>query len=114
MTHQEQLRADTRAQALKALAHPTRIFIVDLIEHEGPHCVQDLTRRVGADISTISRHLSILKQAGILTDRKEGTTVYYSLACGCITDFMSGLEGLLRAKQRRDEAAYDATLPPLA
>lgn len=105
------MRADTRAAMLKALAHPTRIFIVDVIEQHGPRSVQELTTMVGADMSTVSRHLAILRQAGILTDRKEGTTVYYSLACGCIAAFMSGLEGLLRARQMRDQQAYAATIP---
>lgn len=109
MTEQEQLRADTRAAVLKALAHPTRIFIVDVIDRDGPRRVQDLTELVGVDISTISRHLSILKNAGILVDRKEGTTVWYSLSCRCIGDFMAGLEGLLRARHVRDQAAYAAT-----
>lgn len=110
MTAQEKLRADTRASVLKALAHPTRIFIVDLIDREGPHRVQELTEKVGADASTVSRHLSVLKHAGILSDRKQGTTVYYSLSCGCIADFMSGLERVLQARQVRDQAAYQATL----
>lgn len=65
---------------------------------------------VGVDASTISRHLSVLKGAGILRDRKEGTTVYYSLSCGCIGEFMKGLEGLLRARHMREQEAYDATL----
>lgn len=110
MTKQERLRAETRADVLKALAHPTRIYIVDLIDREGPHRVHDLTQKVGVDTSTVSRHLSILKNAGILSDRKEGTTVYYSLACNCIADFMGGLERVLRARHARDEIAYSATL----
>lgn len=110
MTEPDQLRADARAAVLKALAHPTRIYIVDLIEREGRHCVCELTERVGADTSTISRHLAILKNAGILSHQKEGTTVYYDLACGCITDFMAGLEKVLRSKHERDSKAYTAAL----
>lgn len=110
MTESDRLKAEARAAVLKALAHPTRIYIVDLIEREGPHCVCDLTLRVGADTSTVSRHLSILKNAGIVQDRKEGTTVYYSLACGCIADFMAGLEGVLRSKHRRDQQMFDAVV----
>lgn len=70
--------------------------------------MHDLTRRVGVDTSTVSRHLSILKNAGVLRDRKEGTTVYYSLACGCIADFMAGLEGVLRSKHQQDQKAFAA------
>lgn len=110
MLEDDRLRAESRAGVLKALAHPTRIFIVDLIDREGPHCVCDLTARVGADTSTVSRHLSILKNAGILRDKKEGTTVYYSLACSCIADFMTGLESVLQAKHRNDEKAYTAVM----
>lgn len=110
MENQDRLRAETRAHVLKALAHPTRIYIVDVIDREGPHSVQRLTELVGADTSTVSRHLSILKNAGVLRDRKEGTTVYYSLSCACIGDFMTGLEGLLRAKHMHEQEAYAATL----
>ncbi len=110
MTEKDRLKAEARAQVLKALAHPTRIYIVDVLSSEGSQCVCDLTERVGADTSTISRHLAVLKGAGILSDRKEGTTVYYSLACDCISDFMSGLESVLRAKQRRSEEMYDAAV----
>lgn len=110
MSESEKLKAEARASVLKALAHPTRIYIVDLIEREGPHCVCDLTERVGADTSTVSRHLSILKNAGVLQDRKSGTTVYYSLACGCISDFMAGLEGVLRSKHQRDQQMFDAVV----
>lgn len=108
MTTAERLRAESRAAVLKALAHPTRIFIVDVIQREGPHCVCELTERIGADTSTVSRHLSLLKQAGILEDRKEGTTVYYSLTCGCIADFMTGLEAVLHANHQRAQLAYAA------
>ncbi|MFW5802041.1 MAG: ArsR/SmtB family transcription factor [Spirochaeta sp.] len=110
MSESDFLRADARAAVLKALAHPTRIYIVDVIEREGRHCVCDLTDRVGADTSTISRHLSVLKNAGILQASKEGTTVYYDLACGCIADFMSGLEKVLRSKQEQNSRRLSAAL----
>ncbi len=95
---------------MKALANPSRIFIVDLLDRSGPLSVQQLTQHVGSDASTVSRHLSVLKRAGLLSDRKEGTTVYYSLSCGCIGDFMVGVEGLLRARRMHEEEAYAATL----
>ncbi|WP_103680492.1 ArsR/SmtB family transcription factor [Alkalispirochaeta sphaeroplastigenens] len=110
MDKRDLLRAEARAGVLKAMAHPTRIFIVDLIHRTGPRCVQDLSLQVGVDASTISRHLSLLKQAGILMDRKEGTTVYYSLGCDCIGEFMKGLEKVLLAKQMRDNSLLDSLL----
>jgi ArsR family transcriptional regulator len=108
MNEDDRLRADARAHVLKALAHPTRIFIVDLLDREGPQSVGEITARVEADTSTVSRHLAILKGAGLLQDRKEGTTVYYSLACGCVSGFMDGLEAVLHARYVRDERMFDA------
>lgn len=110
MNEKDKLKAEARAEVLKALAHPTRIYIVEVLSSEGPQCVCDLTDRIGVDTSTVSRHLALLKGAGVLTDRKEGTTVYYSLACDCISDFMAGLEGVLRARRRRSEQIYEAAV----
>lgn len=106
----DRLKAEARAAVLKALGHPTRIYIVDVISSEGPQCVCELTERVGVDTSTVSRHLSLLKSAGILYDRKEGTTVYYDLTCDCISDFMTGLESVLRARHKREQAAFSAVV----
>ncbi|SIQ80980.1 transcriptional regulator, ArsR family [Alkalispirochaeta americana] len=110
MERSDLLRAEVRAGVLKAMAHPTRIYIVDLIHRTGQHCVQDLSLQVGVDASTISRHLSLLKHAGILTDRKEGTTVYYSLGCDCIGEFMTGLEKVVLAKQARENRLLESLL----
>ncbi|MFP4484447.1 MAG: ArsR/SmtB family transcription factor [Spirochaetaceae bacterium] len=113
MNEQDQLRAQERAEILKALAHPTRVYIVDLIAREGSYCVCELTERIGVDTSTVSRHLSLLKSAGVLSDRKVGTTVYYDLTCDCIGAFMSGLDNILRARYERRHAAFTAAVPPV-
>ncbi|TVR54855.1 MAG: ArsR family transcriptional regulator [Spirochaetaceae bacterium] len=110
MNETERLRAQARATILKALAHPTRVYIVDLIAREGAHCVCELTERIGADTSTVSRHLALLKSAGLLFDRKEGTAVYYDLTCDCISEFMTALESVLRARHRREETVYSAAV----
>lgn len=110
MNEHDQIRARERAEVLKALAHPTRAYIVDLIAREGAHCVCELTEHIGADTSTVSRHLSLLKSAGVLFDRKEGTTVYYDLTCDCIATFMSGLDNILRARYERRQAAFTASV----
>ena len=110
MDEHDRLRAEARAEILKALGHPTRIYIVDLIAREGRHCVCELTERIGSDTSTVSRHLSILKNAGLLYDRKEGTTVYYDLSCDCVGEFMKGLEAVLRARHKRAEVLFGAAV----
>ncbi len=94
MTESEKLRSEARAGILKALAHPSRIYIVDKLS-EKPHCVCELTEMIGADTSTVSKHLSVLKNAGIITDRKQGTTVYYSLEAPCLLRFISCVEQVI-------------------
>ncbi len=104
MNVNERVRSEARARILKALAHPTRIFIVEKLQSH-PYCVCELTDMVGSDTSTVSKHLSLLKAAGIIEDRKEGTTVYYSLACECISHFMDGLETVMKRNLSRQRAA---------
>ena len=84
-----------RARILKAMAHPTRLYIVDVLEG-GERCVRDLTAMVGADMSTISRHLSVLKSAGIVSDEKRGSEVYYSLRMACVLGFFDCIEAVLK------------------
>ena len=65
-----------RSKVFKALAHPTRLFMVEELA-KGRKCVGDLTALVEADASTVSKHLSILRQAGIVRDEKAGVQVFY-------------------------------------
>jgi ArsR family transcriptional regulator len=101
MTEQERLRCKARAKILKALAHSSRMFIVEKIK-EKPHCVCELAEMIGIDSSTTSKHLSVLKNAGIIEDKKEGTTVYYSLRCTCVMDFIGCIENVIRMNLERD------------
>jgi ArsR family transcriptional regulator len=92
-----------RARVLKALAHPTRLFIVDQLA-EGPRCVCELTDMVGADVSTVSRHLSVLREAGILDGDKRGNQVFYSLRVPCVLNWYACVEGVLEAEAKRRQA----------
>ena len=104
MTEAEKTRSEARARILKALAHPTRMFIVDRLA-EKPICVGELTTLIGADVSTVSKHLSILKNAGIIADRKEGTTVYYSLEAPCLLRFISCVEQVIEQNIQKQLAS---------
>jgi len=84
------------AEIIKALAHPTRLFVVEELA-KGERCVCELTGMVGADTSTVSKHLSILKNAGIVQDEKRGTQVYYSLKCPCVLDFVTCVNAVLKS-----------------
>ena len=81
MNQQTKDRFEDRARVIKAMAHPARLFIVDVLSR-GEECVRALTDMVGADMSTVSRHLSVLKGAGIVRDDKRGSEVFYSLRMG--------------------------------
>ena len=62
---------------------------------EKDRSVGDLTQVVGGDISTISKHLSRLKQVGVVVDRKEGNRVMYSLICPCIMEFIHCIDDVI-------------------
>ena len=74
---------ERNAEFFKALGHPTRLWIVEQLT-TGEHCVCEFVEAVGDKFPTISRHLSILKDAGVIADRREGKAIFYRLACPCI------------------------------
>jgi ArsR family transcriptional regulator len=100
MTDLERRRSEGRAAILKALAHPSRLLIVEKLS-EKPYCVCELTRMVGADTSTVSKHLSILRNAGIISDRKQGTSVYYSLEAPCLLRLLTCVESVIEKNLQR-------------
>jgi len=79
------------------MAHPTRLFIFDQLSH-GERCVCELTKMIGADMSTVSRHLAVLKGAGVVDDEKRGAQVFYKLRMPCILNFFECVESVIRAK----------------
>jgi ArsR family transcriptional regulator len=86
MDRKVQAHFEARARIVKALAHPSRLFIVDeLSRHE--RCVAELTEMVGADMSTVSKHLSVLRAAGIVRDERRGAQVIYHLRVPCVLKF---------------------------
>ncbi len=95
---------EARAGIIKALAHPSRLMIVDELTEHGQRCVRELTELVGTDLSTVSRHLSVLRNAGIVESEKRGTTVYYRLRVKCIRRFFECVESVLRASAKDRQA----------
>jgi len=95
MDSRTQQKYQARADVIKALAHPTRLFIVDQIS-DSEKCVCELTEMIGADMSTVSKHLSVLKHAGVVSDEKRGLQVFYRLRVPCILNIFGCVEGVLR------------------
>ena len=90
---------EARAKIIKAMAHPTRLFIVEELSRK-KICVCELTAMIGADVSTVSKHLSVLKNAGIVSDEKRGTQVYYDLRMPCVLNFFTCVESVLKTTAR--------------
>jgi DNA-binding transcriptional ArsR family regulator len=82
-----------RARVLAALSNPARLRMVVSLA-DGEKCVCDLAAEVGLDMSTTSRHLVQLRQAGILADDRRGNMVFYSLKATCLPSFLDCLDGL--------------------
>lgn len=89
-----------RAQIVKAMAHPSRLLILDALK-SNEMTVSELTSLIGADQSTVSKHLSVLKNSGLVCDRKQGTNIYYRLLCPCLNGFMECLEKVVNDNARR-------------
>ena len=99
MNAREKSRYEVRAAILKAMGHPTRLFLVEELSR-GERCVRDLTELVGADISTVSKHLSVLRNAGIVVDDKRGSQVFYSLLVPCVLNFFTCVESVMESRSR--------------
>ena len=93
MTATAQAKYKHQARIMKALAHPTRLFIVDELSH-GERCVCALRDMIGVEMPTVSRHLGVLKNAGILEDQKRGLQVFYRLRVPCVLNFFKCVEAV--------------------
>jgi len=80
MNHKQ---AKVRADILKTLAHPVRVMIVDVLSKKDK-CVCELNKLADIDQSNVSRHLAILKRAGIVSAQRSGMRVFYHLRTPCI------------------------------
>jgi DNA-binding transcriptional ArsR family regulator len=88
-----------QAKMLKALANESRLMIVDRLSR-GECSVGDLRDLVGGDLSTVSKHLALLRAHGIVEDRREGTTVYYRLLTPCVCNFFTCATQVLKERLR--------------
>jgi len=99
-------KLEARANILKAMAHPTRLFILEELA-ERKHNVGELTEKIGVDISTISKHLNVLKSEGIIHDERKGTSIFYHLSCPCVLNFYECVEGVIRSKAEEQAALLE-------
>jgi len=100
MNPETQRKFQERSVILKAVAHPTRLFIIDRL-HRREHNVSELTEMIGASMATVSRHLSIMVNTGIIEYEKRGAMVFYKLRIPCIMDFFSCAEAVLKSNTKK-------------
>lgn len=78
-----------QAAVIKAMAHPTRLLILNSLKKKET-CVCELTDMAGDDISTISKHLLVLKNAGFIRAKRQGNWLFYGPACPCPNSLYCG------------------------
>ena len=100
MTDLDKRKYEELARISKALAHATRLYIIHKLD-EQEYCVKELTELIGADISTVSKHLTILKNAGIITSDKRGNCIYYQLQCRCVLSMFSCLANVIDTNKEK-------------
>jgi len=103
MDPKTQAKYEARAKIIKALAHPARLFIVDELAKTGERCVCELTEMIGTDMSTVSRHLAVLKNAGVVEDEKRGSMVYYHLRVKCLPNFFGCIESVMECNAKHQQ-----------
>jgi ArsR family transcriptional regulator len=94
---------EMKAEVIQAAGHPIRLAIIDFLK-DGERCVCDIATHVGAKRSNVSRHLSVMLQAGIVDCRKDGLRMIYSLKTPCILNFLSCVTDVLRDQVKAQTA----------
>ena len=92
---------DARVKIIKALAHSTRLFIIDELTKK-EKCVCELQEMIGDDFSTVSKHLTILKNAGLVSNNKRGNQVFYKIDATCATKVICCADNIIKNKLKKE------------
>ena len=93
---------ERQAEIAKAVAHPLRVAVIDFLK-DGEKCVCDIAEHLGAERSNVSRHLSVMVRAGVLSCRKDGLKVFYALKTPCVCEFLSCATRVLKHQVKENE-----------
>ncbi|MFZ5868307.1 MAG: ArsR/SmtB family transcription factor [Thermodesulfobacteriota bacterium] len=106
MDEKEEQRLRLKAEVFKAMGHPLRLGVIEFL-HQGERCVCEIVEHVGTGMPNVSKHLAILKKAGIVTDRRDGLKMMYRLSMPCSVDFLTCVEGVVlgRLEEQRSVLA---------
>ncbi|MFF0041537.1 ArsR/SmtB family transcription factor [Streptomyces mirabilis] len=76
-----------KAEFFRMLGHPVRIRVLELLQ-DGPMPVRELLAEIEVEPASLSQQLAVLRRSGIVSSRREGSTVVYALASGDVADLM--------------------------
>jgi ArsR family transcriptional regulator len=88
------------AELLNALSHPSRLEILEILR-QGECCVCHIQAVLDQRQAYISQHLNVLRQAGLVTNRKDGKRVYYKVSDARIFELVDGVRAFLQVHSRR-------------
>ncbi len=98
---------DPQDRLFKALADPTRRALFERLCRKGEHTVAALTARAGVSQQAVSKHLAVLKQAGLVRDRQEGRQTHYSAQLGALAPLLDWTSQMAGFWQNRFDALED-------
>ena len=103
----QELAYKIKADFFKALAHPVRLQIIELLK-SGEKNVGSIMKALSIQQSSLSRHLTILREAGILKSRQQGTVIYYDIEDHDIFHVLRPIADMLRKKLKKTEAVLSS------
>jgi DNA-binding transcriptional ArsR family regulator len=108
MTEVEASRLARRSDIMKAMAHSSRLLLLEELGR-GERCVRDLQILVGADMSTVSKHLARLRNVGLIASTKRGLQVFYRLRCPCALSFFDCIEAVITTVDKGEPPRQEAS-----
>ncbi len=105
MANDDVAKNELRANILKALANLTRVCIIEHLQ-DSPYNVTQLSELLKESSSITSRHLNVLKQAGLIEQEKRGTTVIYSLTSKGIPDILHSVDEVIKMNYEKYRAFF--------
>lgn len=93
---------ERQAEIAKAVAHPLRIAVIDFLK-DGEKCVCDIAEHIDSERSNVSKHLTLMVHAGVLSCRKDGLKVFYALRTPCVADFLGCVCRVLKQQAKDNE-----------
>jgi ArsR family transcriptional regulator len=94
--------AEIRAKIIKAMAHPVRLMMIEFLK-TGERFFSEVFDLFHLDKSTVSKHLLVLKEAGIVSSRKNGADMIYKLEVPCVTDFFGCVTAVIKNSVKKQQ-----------